>query len=181
MQRLKKVALFVLLIVLVYAGWAAFSELRLSALHSSKDLVRDEPVKVLVNGKERVFANAAVMKFHDAEEDRDRRFHWVGYLKDFEAALLLAAACGYAGGFVRYLMESKTTKPRHEKDPFIGMILALVLVAIGREAIEWTSDGNTHVKPEVILGASLIAGIGWEKTWKIIREKAGHRDERSPA
>jgi hypothetical protein len=167
-----KIVFTLLLVALAYAGWGAFTELRLINLGRSRDLTRVEPRTVLENHQERSFINSTVEKIYQEEGDRNKMFPWVRYLKEWEAVAILAAACGFAGGFMRLFMDSQTGIELHNNSPFIGLGLALIITAILAVGDTLMREGELHFKPASVVAMCLLVGIAWEHAWQFIKKKA---------
>jgi hypothetical protein len=168
---MRKVLLVVLLIVLVYAGAGAFTELRLINLVRSPAPKQAEATTYSDQGVEHSFNDRRVMEIFQKEGQRDRFFPWTRDLDEWVVLGVLAAACGYAGGFVRFFMESQTGAALHRNSPFIGLMLGVVLTlaVAGGDAI--MMEGDLHFRPSAVAGVCLLSGIAWERAWAFLKKK----------
>lgn len=163
-----KIGLHVLLLLaLAYGAWAALTELELINLARSTDeLRRDEPVTFKAPDGEHNFKNRAIMRVYQAEGERLARFPWAERLSETEAVVLLAAACGYAGGLLRVIFDSIMGAGAKYYVPWVGLALAVVFVAIGKAGEHLMMEGALHFKPGAVVTTCLLAGIGWEFAWQ---------------
>jgi hypothetical protein len=173
---MRKVLLVLLLIVLVYAGAGAYTELRLINLVRSPEPKQAEPTTYIDDqGVEHSFNNRRVMEIFQKEGQRDRFFPWTRDLDEWVVLGVLAAACGYAGGFLRLFMEAQTGAALHRNNPFIGAFLgvAITIVVAGGDAL--MMEGDFHFRPGAVAGVCLLSGIAWEYAWAFLKKKGKDR------
>jgi hypothetical protein len=164
--------LFVLLLIVIgYAGAGAFTELSLIKLLRSPESEQAQAVTYLENGKEHSFHDRLDMEIYQKEKQRNKLFPWARNLEEWVALGVLAGACGYAGGFLRLFMESRTNVRLHQNSPFIGLFLAvaLTLVAAGGDAL--MLEGDLHFRPSAVAVICLLSGIAWEHAWAFLTKK----------
>ena len=169
---MRKVFFVLLLTVLVYAGAGAFTELVLINLVRSPEPKQAEAtIYIDEHGVEHSFDDRRVMEIFQKEGQRDRYFPWTRDLDEWVVLGVLAAACGYAGGFVRFFTESQTGAALHRNSPFIGALLGVVLTlaVAGGDAI--MMEGDLHFRPSSVAGLCLLSGIAWEHAWIFIKKK----------
>jgi hypothetical protein len=160
-----------LLIAFGYAGAGAFTELSLIKLLRSPEAEHAQPVSYLEDGKEHSFHDRLDMEIYQKEKQRNKLFPWARNLEEWMALGVLAAACGYAGGYIRLFMEAQTNVPLHQNSPFIGLVLAvaLTLLAAGGDAL--MLEGDLHFRPTAVAVICLLSGVAWEHAWAFLKKK----------
>lgn len=164
--------LFVIFLLLLgYAGAGAFTELSLISLLRTPESEKPEGITYVEQGKERSFYDRLDLEIYQKEKQRNKLFPWARALDEWAAVGVLAAACGYAGGFVRLFMESQTGVGLHRNSPLIGLCLAVVLTVVVAGGDALMMEGNLHFRPSSVAGLCLLAGIAWEHAWAYLQKK----------
>ena len=167
-RLLKLTVLSLLGLLLLYAGFAAYSELRLIRLLRTP-ISAEEPLEY--DGH--IFYGPTEKKIYEEDVKRAWLYPWAHLLEEWQAWLILSAASGFLGGFIRVVVEVvKNSSVSHPNSPFIGLLLGPCLLAFSAIFDALMLEGESAFRPISVVVACLAAGIAWENAWGFLTTTA---------
>jgi hypothetical protein len=153
---LKLTILFLLGLLLLSAGFASYSELRLVQMLRNTNLCTGT-------------TGIQWSDFLQPDGKEDRLILGLIFLRNGKPYSSLLRRPGFVGGLIRVLIESlQKSSASHPNSPFIGLHLVPCLLAFSAIFDALMLEGESSFRPISVVVACLAAVIAWENAWTFL-------------